>query len=294
MSFRLVNASGRATLALEEDRGIDIARASDGAIGPGLMDALAHGADLHALTAAGADREGALVPIDADTLGCPVPAPGQVFGIGLNYRSHAEESGMAIPSLPMVFTKFPSSVCGPNDEILLPTASVDWEVELVAVVGRAGRDIAEADALGHLAGFTVGQDLSERMVQFASNPAQFSMGKSYATFGPIGPAVVSLDSFADPASLELWCEIDGERMQDGRTDDLIFSVSELVSYLSSICELRVGDLIFTGTPAGVGFTRQPPRFLADGELLVTHVEGIGSMRNRCRRLDDPCQVPIAP
>ena len=283
MAFRLANVNGRATLLpadfdLGSTRGVDVDRASNGALGPEPMAAIERFADLHALV--GSDPD---VDVDPAAVGCPVPTPRQVIAIGLNYRSHAEESGMPIPQVPMVYTKFPSSICGPTSIIELPTSSVDWEAEMVAVIGRGGRDIAEANALDHVAGLTGGQDISERAVQFASAQPQFSMGKSFATFGPIGPAIVSLDALADAGDIELWCELDGERMQHGRTSDLIFGLPALVAYLSSICELYPGDLIFTGTPAGVGFTRQPARFLADGELLVSHFEGIGTLRNPVRR-----------
>ena len=189
---------------------------------------------------------------------------------------------MAIPEIPMVFTKFGSSICGPTSTVNLPSASVDWEAELVVVIGRGGRTIAESDALNHVAGFTGGQDLSERVLQFASNPAQFSLAKSFAEFGPIGPVVTSVDAFEDPNNIWMWCELDGERVQTGRTDDLVFGVSELIAYLSTVCDLYPGDLIFTGTPSGVGFTRQPPRFLSPGQLLVTSFDGIGALRNPIR------------
>jgi len=282
MAFRLAAVNDRATLLVGAGpepvtQGIDVERASGGSIGPDPMAALARHEELHALASASPDVE-----VDEARLGCPVPSPGQVFAIGLNYRTHAEEAGLPVPDVPMVFTKFPSSICGPTADIELPSGAVDWEAELVVVIGSGGRDIAPHDALAHVAGFTGGQDVSERVVQFASTPAQFSMGKSYATFGPVGPAVVSCDSLADPDDVELWCEIDGERVQHGRTRDLIFGVPAIVAYLSSICELRPGDLVFTGTPAGVGFTRHPPRFLGPGELLVSHFEGIGTLRNRIR------------
>jgi 2,4-didehydro-3-deoxy-L-rhamnonate hydrolase len=214
-------------------------------------------------------------------LGPCSPRPTQVFGIGLNYRSHAEESNMELPPSPAVFTKFPSCLAGPNADVPLPSQFVDYEAELVAVIGRGGRDISEGDALDHVAGYCAGQDYSERMVQLAVKPPQFSMGKSYPAFGPIGPAVVSLDEIADPNDVALACDVSGERRQESRTSDLIFSVPELVAYLSSICELRPGDVIFTGTPAGVGMGFQPPKFLVDGDVVVTTIEGVGVLTNRC-------------
>jgi len=156
---------------------------------------------------------------------------------------------------------------------------VDWEVEIVVAIGTGGRHIPQAEAWNHVAGITLGQDVSDRVVQLTGKPPQFSLGKSFDTYGPIGPALVSVDAFADPDDIELWCDVAGERMQHARTSDLIFPVAELVSYLSGICTLTPGDLIFTGTPDGVGGPRG--RFLKDGELVESWAEGIGTLRNRC-------------
>jgi 2,4-didehydro-3-deoxy-L-rhamnonate hydrolase len=220
-------------------------------------------------------------PLDEDSLGNPAPRPRQVFAIGLNYRSHAEESGMPVPAVPPTFTKFPASLAGPFDDIEIVGESVDWEVELVAVVGRRADQVAEADGWSHIAGLTVGQDISDRHLQFAAG-AQFSLGKSRRGYGPMGPWLVSPDEFADPDDLALGCSVDGETKQDSRTSDLIFSVPRLVAELSSVLPLMPGDVIFTGTPAGVGFVRQPPQTLQPGHVLETWVEGIGTMRNVCR------------
>jgi 2-keto-4-pentenoate hydratase/2-oxohepta-3-ene-1,7-dioic acid hydratase in catechol pathway len=156
---------------------------------------------------------------------------------------------------------------------------VDWEVELVVAIGTGGRNITREAAWSHVAGITLGQDISDRKVQLTGSPAQFSLGKSFDTFGPIGPALVSVDSFPDPDDIELWCDVAGERMQHARSSDLIFDVPHLVSYLSSICTLEPGDLIFTGTPDGVGAARR--RFLAAGEVIDSGAEVIGTMRNTC-------------
>jgi 2-keto-4-pentenoate hydratase/2-oxohepta-3-ene-1,7-dioic acid hydratase in catechol pathway len=205
-----------------------------------------------------------------------------VFAIGLNYKSHAEEAGLPLPGKPMVFTKFPNCLVGPRAEVRLSSEYVDWEVELVVVVGRRGRGIAEAQALAHVAGYAVGQDISDRKLQFSDQPAQFSMGKSVDTFGPLGPALVSLDAVRDPNDLELTCEVGGERMQGARTSDMVFSVPELIAHLSRYCTLEAGDIIFTGTPAGVGSARTPRRYLRAGEEIVSTIESIGALRNRCR------------
>jgi 2-keto-4-pentenoate hydratase/2-oxohepta-3-ene-1,7-dioic acid hydratase in catechol pathway len=203
-----------------------------------------------------------------------------VFAIGLNYRSHAEESGMPIPTVPATFTKFPASLTGPFDDVELVVDTVDWEVELVAVIGTRADRVAAADGWAHVAGLTVGQDVSDRTLQFAAG-AQFSLGKSRRGYGPMGPWLVSVDEVPDPDDLALGCSVDGEIVQDARTSDLIFGIPQLVAELSAVLPLLPGDVIFTGTPAGVGATRTPPRFLAAGQVLETWVEGIGTIRNRC-------------
>jgi len=214
-------------------------------------------------------------------LGPCVPRPQQVFGIGLNYRDHAAEAGLDIPETPMVFTKFPSCLTGPYCEIALTSDRVDWEVELVVVMGRQAHGVPQEKALDHVAGFCVGQDISDRRLQFSDRPAQFSLGKSATGYGPIGPEVVSLDALEDPGALALSCEVGGERMQEGHTRDMIFSVPELVAYLCRYCTLEPGDLIFTGTPAGVGSVRSPRRYLAPGDVITSEIEGLGGLVNRC-------------
>src|SRR5438445_1371317 len=188
---------------------------------------------------------------------------------------------MEIPQTPVVFTKFPNCLVGPRADVVLSSAFVDWEVELVVVIGRGGRRIPETRALDYVAGYCVGQDISDRRIQFADKPPQFSMGKSIDTFGPIGPVLVSTDAFPDPNDLALSCDISGERMQDARTSDMIFSVPAVVAFLSGMCTLEPGDLIFTGTPAGVGSTRNPRRYLREGDEIVSSIEGIGRLVNRC-------------
>ncbi|MDI9979454.1 fumarylacetoacetate hydrolase family protein [Rhodococcus sp. IEGM 1307] len=211
-------------------------------------------------------------------LQAPVPTPRQIFAIGLNYRDHADESGFTVPEAPTVFTKFVSSVTGPNTTVTLPAdGNTDWEVELVAVVGRTAHNVPEAEAWSHVAGLTVGQDLSERKAQFVGPVPQFSLGKSFPGFSPTGPWVITLDEVDDPADLELGCTINGEQMQLGRTRDLLFSVPSLIAKLSAIVTLLPGDLIFTGTPAGVGIGRDPKVFLQPGDTLVSWVDGIGTL-----------------
>jgi 2-keto-4-pentenoate hydratase/2-oxohepta-3-ene-1,7-dioic acid hydratase in catechol pathway len=277
--MRLANLGGRATLVVPgaDDRGVDVDEASGGKFGPdvqGLYD------DWDAFRAFVADVDLTTVahaPFDPAELDAPVPAPRQVFGIGLNYRSHAAEAGMDLPTVPATFTKFPASITGPFAEVELPNDTVDWEVELVVVIGRRADWVAAADAWSHVAGVTVGQDLSDRTLQLAAG-AQFSLGKSHRGFTPLGPWVVTPDELADPDDLALGCSIDGETVQDGRTSDLVFGVSQLIAELSAVVPLLPGDIIFTGTPGGVGFARKPPRFLQPGETLTTWVEGIGTIR----------------
>jgi 2-keto-4-pentenoate hydratase/2-oxohepta-3-ene-1,7-dioic acid hydratase in catechol pathway len=222
---------------------------------------------------------GEVVPYGLGDLAAPLVRPAQVFGIGLNYRDHAAESGVAVPTAPAVFTKFRSCLTGPYDTVRLPSDQVDWEVELVAVIGRRAERVAEEHAWSYVAGVTVGQDLSERAVQLSGPVPQFSLGKSFPGFGPFGPAIVTPDELADPDDLELACFLDDEVLQKGRTRDMVFSVPELVARLSAVCPLLPGDLIFTGTPPGVGMARQPPRFLGGGTTLVSTIEGVGELRN---------------
>ena len=275
--MKLANCGGRATILLA-DGIVDVAIASDGRFGPDPMHVYEHWAAFTDFAATVTSATGAL---DETTLANPVPRPRQVFGIGLNYRSHAEESGMKIPDVPATFTKFPASLSGPWDDIEIVGESVDWEVELVAVIGRHTDRVAEADGWAHIAGLTVGQDISDRALQFAAG-AQFSLGKSRRGYGPMGPWLVTPDEVADPDDLALGCSVDGETVQEARTSDLIFGVPQLVAELSAVLPLLPGDVIFTGTPAGVGITRQPPRALSPGQVLETWIEGIGTMRNVCR------------
>jgi 2,4-didehydro-3-deoxy-L-rhamnonate hydrolase len=273
---KIANANDRAVLVLGDEIA-DVATASGGRFGPdpmGLYDDWPAFADFAGTVTAGT------APLVETDLRCPVPRPRQVFAIGLNYRSHAEESGMAVPDVPATFTKFPASLAGPFDDVEIVGGSVDWEVELVAAIGTRADRVAEADAWGHVAGLTVGQDVSDRHLQFAAG-AQFSLGKSRRGYGPMGPWVATLDEVPDPDDLALGCSVDGEKVQDARTSDLIFGVPRLVAELSAVLPLLPGDVVFTGTPAGVGVARQPARFLAPGQTLESWVEGVGTIRNRC-------------
>jgi 2,4-diketo-3-deoxy-L-fuconate hydrolase len=276
MSFRLGVLSGRAVL-LANGGMYDLERHSRGKVSADPMQAVAAFGELHAICAGLPATPDS--PLDVSKLGPCVPRPQKVFAIGLNYRSHAAESGMPIPQVPLVFTKFSSCITGPESNVVLYAPTTDWEAELVVVVGKRARDVAAADAWSVVAGLTCGQDLSDRKLQFAAQPPHFDLGKSYDTYGPIGPAVVSVDSFANPADLAISCDVNGERHQDARTSDLVFDVPALVSYLSAVCTLEPGDLIFTGTPSGVGAMKG--QFLKPGDVVTTTIEGIGTMTNRC-------------
>ena len=277
--MRLVNFEGRLGLDVV-GRFVDLEQVSQGRVSSDPMAAFSSWAEIRRLaseqTAGDAGR--LILP---ERLGPPVPRPTQVFAIGLNYRDHAEEAGLPIPAQPMVFTKFQSCLAGPNTEVPLTSDRVDWEVEQVVVIGREARGVRAANAWDYVAGFCVGQDVSDRGLQFADKPPQFSLGKSAPCFGPLGPALVSLDEIANRDDMELRCWIDGELVQDSTTKNLIFSVPELVEYLSRYCVLRPGDLIFTGTPAGVGSVRNPRRYLKPGEVVESEIVGLGRLSNRC-------------
>jgi len=274
--MKLANHGGRAVLVF--DRAIaDVEEATGGRFGPEPMSVFD---DWPAFLDAVAGVTRGTAPLVNADLRCPVPAPRQVFAIGLNYKSHAEESGMALPTVPATFTKFPASLAGPYDDVEIVGGAVDWEVELVAVLGRRADRVDEGDAWSYVAGLTVGQDISDRALQFAAG-SQFSLGKSRRGYGPMGPWLVTVDEVANPDELGLGCSVDGETVQDARTSDLIFSVSRLIAELSAVLPLLPGDVIFTGTPAGIGATREPSRFLQPGQVLESWVEGIGTIRNCC-------------
>ena len=279
MTFRFANVAGRSALVDSDGQWFDASRLSRGAISADPMNAWLQLDELH--RAAGAIPDASPEGTIGDSgIGPPIPAPRNVFAVGLNYRSHAEESKMGLPDAPLIFTKFPSCLIGATDTVILGGSTDDYEAELVVVIGRGGRAIRRENAWRHVGGLTVGQDISDRTLQFAAEPAHFDLGKSRDTYGPIGPVVVSTDAFADPGDLLITCDVNGERRQEDRTSNLIFDIPTLISYLSSILTLSPGDLIFTGTPEGVGAASL--RFLGDGDLITTAVEGVGIMTNPCR------------
>ena len=277
--MKIANHGQRAVLVIGNHI-VDVATASDGRFGPDPMDLYQDWTDFShwASTITSGDT-----PLDEASLGNPVPSPRQVFGIGLNYRQHAAESGMDIPSVPATFTKFPASLSGPFDDVEITGDTIDWEAELVAVIGVRADRVDAANGWEHIAGLAVGQDISDRTLQFAAGN-QFSLGKSRRSYGPIGPWLVTTDELADRNDLTLGCSVNGTTKQESRTSDLIFDIPRLVAELSGILPLLPGDVIFTGTPAGIGLARQPPEFLQPGDILETWIDGIGAIRNRCVRV----------
>jgi 2-keto-4-pentenoate hydratase/2-oxohepta-3-ene-1,7-dioic acid hydratase in catechol pathway len=277
MIMRIANVNGRLTI-IGERGGIDVEKASNGRFKADPQAAYEEWAALRdwARSTAGA----AAAPVAEGSLASPAPRPRQVFGIGLNYRDHAAEANLPLPERPATFTKFPSCITGPYDEVELPSGSVDWEVELVVVIGVRAYRVPEANGWDHVAGLAVGQDLSERVVQWGAG-GQFSLGKSFPGFGPIGPHLVTPDELPKRNDLALRCTVNGEVMQQSRTSEMVFDVPRLVAELSAILPLLPGDVIFTGTPAGVGAVRKPPRFLTPGDVVESTIEGLGTIRNRC-------------
>ena len=282
MAFTFANVNGKSAL-ISNGSFFDLEVISDGAVSADPMEALAEPETLHTLSA---DLESfaATGNVDDVVLGAPVPRPANSFGIGLNYQTHVDEAAMDTPEVPMVFAKLPSCITGPTSDVQMRSGECDYEGELVVVIGSGGKDIREDRAWEHVVGLTVGEDFSDRGAQFMSTPAQFTLGKSMDSFGPTGPVLVSTDSFTDPADLELRTWVNGELRQHDRTSSMIFSIPELISFISRHVTLSTGDLIFTGTPEGVGFRNGV--FLIDGDVVRTSIEGIGTLENRCVSVPD--------
>ena len=220
--------------------------------------------------------------IDEVTLASPVPRPGKIICIGLNYRNHAIESGMEIPKSPIVFSKFVTSVIGADEDIVLPKESsqVDFEAELAVVIGRRAKHVSRDEAMDYVFGYTNMNDVSARDLQFADG--QWQRGKSCDTFAPIGPFVATKDEITNPNDLQISFRLNGETMQDSTTSELIFRIPELIEFLTRSITLEPGDIIATGTPPGVGFARKPPIFLKNGDICEVEIEGLGILRNGVR------------
>ncbi|HET6336934.1 MAG TPA: fumarylacetoacetate hydrolase family protein [Polyangiales bacterium] len=278
--IELCNVNGRSSLHVE-GRILDVERRSHGSFNSDPMDALTRW-EQFCTWAEFVQVDPGDSELDVTQLGPCVPRPQQVFAIGLNYRDHAREAELQEPKQPMVFTKFPSCLTGPRSNVPLTSDTVDWEVELVVVIGHVAHLVSEADALDYVAGYCIGQDISDRRTQFSDVPPQFSYGKSATGFGPVGPCVVAREA-VDWSNVELVCSINGERMQNGKTAEMVFGVPTLIAFLSRYCTLLPGDLIFTGTPAGVGSAQKPRRYLKPGDVIHSKITGLGEMENLCQR-----------
>ena len=282
MSFKLANIEGRAAL-VDGENYYDLETISNGKFNNDTSNALTNLVGLSELSEdlSKSEPTGLLHDVKIDA---PISAPKKCYAVGLNYRNHAEEAGMGIPAVPMVFTKHTTCLVGPNSTIEMRSDHVDYEAELVVVIGHPGKDILKDNAWNHVAGLCVGQDISDRTVQFSSKPPQFNLGKSFDTFGPMGPYLVSPDSLQNKESLQIECKVNQEVRQKDNTNDLIFDIPSIISYLSEIVTLNTGDVIFTGTPGGVGVMEG--KFLKDGDVLRTSIEGLGTLKNDCKRISD--------
>ncbi|MEQ3554485.1 fumarylacetoacetate hydrolase family protein [Pseudonocardia nematodicida] len=270
--------AGRLCL-LSGDELVDVARASGGRFDADPQQVYPRWPELREWAAGRPQADPRTAP--PPDAGAPAPYPRQCFGIGLNYADHVGESGLQTPTEPVVFGKFASCLTGPGAPLVLPSDTVDWEVELVVVIGREARRVPERVAWEHVAGLTIGQDLSDRALQFSGPaPQQFGLGKSLPGFGPTGPWLVTPDELDDPDDLEISCTLNGATVQHSRTTHLIFDVRSLVAYLSGRLPLHPGDVIFTGTPAGIGSGRDPQVFLRPGDELVSRIEGLGRLVTR--------------
>lgn len=278
--MRLANLAGRLTLVLDDGLGADVERLSAGAFGADPQ-AVFDRWDAFLEWGAGLERADVVgEAFDPAALGPPVPRPRQVFAIGLNYREHARETGAPIPDRPVVFTKFASCLTGPVTDVVVAGPSIDWEAELVVVIGHEASGVTEGDAWNHVAGVTVGNDVSDRDRQMSDPARQWSLGKSLPGYGPTGPFLVTTDALADRDDLALGCAVNGVTVQESRTSDLIFPVARLVAELSASVTLLPGDLIWTGTPSGVALGRPDKPFLRPGDTLRTWVDGVGELQQR--------------
>ena len=289
MGYKLGSNSGRA-IFIKDDKYYDVNTISNGDISSNSLKALSDTEKLSQLYINLNDYEpsGNLSDINLD----PPIIPTNVFAVGLNYKKHAEESNLEIPPFPMIFTKHSTCISGPKSDICMKSDMVDYEAELVFVIGKGGKDISKEDAWQHVAGLCVGQDISDRPVQFHATPPQFNLGKSFDTFGPIGPYLVSTDLFDNKESLKLQCWVNDELRQETLTNDLIFDIPYLISYISEFITLNTGDVIFTGTPEGVGATQG--KFLKDGDILKTTIEGIGTLENKCVKIKSHSNTDYLP
>lgn len=282
MTLRLANLKGRAQFIVGDiasPRAIDVAVASKNSLSADPMLCFAHWDSLKKLAATLDISAG--TPVAIADLSCPVPQPRQMFAVGLNYRQHAAEMGSPLPPLPLVFAKFQSSLNSPTGNIEILSDTVDYESELVIIIGKGGRHIDEAAAWDHIAGLCAGQDVSDRGLQYMGTPPQFSLGKSRVGYSPIGPWVTDMTNNDKRDDLQLGCTVNGEQRQNTQTSDMIFGIAHIVAYMSTIVELFPGDVIYTGSPFGVGHGRKPQVYLKPGDVVETTLEGVGTITNRC-------------
>ena len=279
--MRLIRArhDGRVVLArVEGGDAVVLARESGHPAADVVREAIAAGVEL--------TGDGLRLPVAELQVLAPLANPSKILAAGLNYADHARESGTPPPAVPMLFSKTTNTLIGPGEPIVFRTADsmqVDYEAELTVVISRRARDVAEADALDYVLGYTAANDISARDAQFADG--QWLRGKSFDTFGPIGPAIVTPDQLGDAQSVRVLCRVNGETLQDGTTKDMIFGVAELISYTSRFWTLEPGDLILTGTPHGVGFARTPPIYLRDADVVEVEVDRVGMLANPVRALE---------
>jgi 2-keto-4-pentenoate hydratase/2-oxohepta-3-ene-1,7-dioic acid hydratase in catechol pathway len=276
----LSTPTGPRPAALIGDRFVDLL-AADPKLPPSIRQLLTN-SELLAAARAAAVKPGAPSVSAADArLHAPVPDPQKVICVGLNYRDHAIESKMPIPKEPVLFSKFPSALVGFGEPIVLPAVStkVDYEAELVVVIGKAGRRIPEGRALDYVAGYSVGHDVSARDWQLEKDGKQWMVGKTFDTFAPVGPTLVTKDEVPDPHKLGIRLRLNGKVMQESNTEQMIFSVAQLVAYLSVVFTLEPGDLIFTGTPPGIGHAMKPPVYLKPGDVTEVEIDSLGTLRN---------------
>jgi 2-keto-4-pentenoate hydratase/2-oxohepta-3-ene-1,7-dioic acid hydratase in catechol pathway len=277
----LHTAAGLHAGVRHDDYYIDL-HATDPALPSSVRQLLAAGPEVLRQAARASQRTDAVrIPVATARLVAPIPDPQKIICLGLNYRDHAAETNAPIPREPILFSKYPTALIGPGDNIVLPRVSteVDYEAELVIVVGKRGRHLTADNALAHVAGYTVGHDVSARDWQLKKDGKQWMVGKTFDTFAPLGPELVTAEEVADPHNLGIRLRLNGQTMQDSSTRQMIFSVTATLEYLSKVFTLEVGDLIFTGTPPGVGMARKPPVWLKAGDVVEVEIDGLGVLRN---------------
>jgi 2-keto-4-pentenoate hydratase/2-oxohepta-3-ene-1,7-dioic acid hydratase in catechol pathway len=282
MRFATIHTWAGPRVALRRDDAYVDLHATDANVPPSLRMILEGGSRALAMARQAAERADAVtIPVSEARFHSPVVDPRKIVCLGLNYRDHAAESGAAIPKEPILFSKYPTALIGHGESIVLPRVSteVDFEAELVIVVGKRGRHIPAAAAREHVAGYSVGHDVSARDWQLKKDGKQWMVGKTFDTFAPVGPELVTADEVPDPHALPIRLRLNGQTMQDSSTKQMIFSVAETLAYLSQVFTLEPGDIIFTGTPPGVGFARKPPVFLKGGDVVEVEIDGLGLLRN---------------